>query len=62
MVVYEKIYFEVYTNNQYIWHKNNIAQLYLFKNKQYFGYPCFEFVVMSPLGSETRVGSLIWTW
>ena len=28
MVVYEKIYFEAYTNDQYIWHKNNIAQLY----------------------------------
>ena len=28
MVVYEKIYFEAYRNNQYIWHKNNIAQLY----------------------------------
>ena len=29
MVVYEKIYFEAYTNDQYMWHKNNIAQLYL---------------------------------
>ena len=28
MVVYEKIYFEAYTIDQYIWHKNNIAQLY----------------------------------
>ena len=28
MVVYEKIYFDIYTNDQYIWHKNNIAQLY----------------------------------
>ena len=28
MLVYEKIYFEVYTNDQFIWHKNNIAQLY----------------------------------
>ena len=28
MVIYEKIYFEAYTNDQYIWHKNNIAQLY----------------------------------
>ena len=28
MLVYEKIYFEAYTNDQYIWHKNNIAQLY----------------------------------
>ena len=28
MVVYEKIYFEAYINNQYIWHKNNVAQLY----------------------------------
>ena len=28
MVVYEKIYFEAYTNDQYISHKNNIAQLY----------------------------------
>ena len=28
MVVYEKIYFEAYRNDQYIWHKNNIAQLY----------------------------------
>ena len=28
MVVYEKIYFEAYINFQYIWHKNNIAQLY----------------------------------
>ena len=27
MVVYEKIYFEEYTNDQYIWYKNNIAQL-----------------------------------
>ena len=27
MVVDEKIYFEAYTNDQYIWHKNNIAQL-----------------------------------
>ena len=29
MVVYEKKYFEAYRNDQYIWHKNNIAQLYL---------------------------------
>ena len=29
MVAYDKIYFEVYTNDQYILHKNNIAQLYL---------------------------------
>ena len=28
MVVNEKIYFEAYTNDQYIWHKNNVAQLY----------------------------------
>ena len=28
MVIYEKKYFEAYTNDQYIWHKNNIAQLY----------------------------------
>ena len=28
MVVYEKEYFEAYTSDQYIWHKNNIAQLY----------------------------------
>ena len=28
MVVYETIYFEVYTNDQYMWHTNNIAQLY----------------------------------
>ena len=28
MVAYEKIYFEVYTNYQYMWHTNNIAQLY----------------------------------
>ena len=28
MVVYEKKYIEAYTNHQYIWHKNNIAQLY----------------------------------
>ena len=28
MVVYEKIYFEAFTNDQYIWHKNNIAQLF----------------------------------
>ena len=28
MVVYERIYFEAYRNDQYIWHKNNIAQLY----------------------------------
>ena len=29
MVVYYKIYyFEAYTNDQYIWQKNNIAQLY----------------------------------
>ena len=27
MVVYEKTCFEPYTNDQYIWHKNNIAQL-----------------------------------
>ena len=24
MVVYEKIYFKTYTNDQYIWHRNNI--------------------------------------
>ena len=30
MVVYEKIYFEAYTNDWYIWHKNNIAQLYFY--------------------------------
>ena len=29
MVVYEKIYFKAYTNDLYIWHKNNIVQLYL---------------------------------
>ena len=28
MAVYGKIFFGVYTNDQYIWHKNNIAQLY----------------------------------
>ena len=28
MVIYKKIYFEAYTNDQYIWHTNNIAQLY----------------------------------
>ena len=28
MVVNEKIYFKAYTNDQYISHKNNIAQLY----------------------------------
>ena len=28
MVVYEKKYFEAYINDQYIWRKNNIAQLY----------------------------------
>ena len=28
MVVQEKIHFEAYTNNQYIWHKNNIVHLY----------------------------------
>ena len=28
MVVYEKICFETYTNDQYISHKNNIAQIY----------------------------------
>ena len=28
MVVYEKKYFEAYRNDQYIWHKNNITQLY----------------------------------
>ena len=28
MMVYEIIYFEAFTNDQYIWHKNNIAQLY----------------------------------
>ena len=27
-MVYEKIYFEVYSNDQYIWRKINIAQLY----------------------------------
>ena len=27
MVAYEKIYFEAYTDDQNIWHKNNIAQL-----------------------------------
>ena len=27
MVVYEKIYFEAYTNDQYIWHKNNINNI-----------------------------------
>ena len=26
-VAYKRIYFELYTNDQYIWHKNNIAQL-----------------------------------
>ena len=29
MVVYEKIYFKAYTNNQYIPDKNDIVQLYL---------------------------------
>ena len=28
MVVYEKIYFEAYTNDQYIWDQNNTVQLY----------------------------------
>ena len=28
MVAYEKIYIEAYTSDQYIWHKNNITQLY----------------------------------
>ena len=30
MVVYEKKYFEAYTNDQYIWHKNNIATIILY--------------------------------
>ena len=32
MVVYEKKYFEAYIDltNQYIWHKNNTAQLYFY--------------------------------
>ena len=33
MVVYEKIYFEAYTNDQYIAHKNNNAQLYFILGK-----------------------------
>ena len=28
LVVYEKMYFEAYTNDPHIWQKNNIAQLY----------------------------------
>ena len=28
MVVYEIIYFKAYTNDQFMCHKNNIAQLY----------------------------------
>ena len=28
MEIYEKIHFEAYTKDQYIWHKNNIAQIY----------------------------------
>ena len=28
MVVCDKIYFEAYTNDQYIWHKNIIEQFY----------------------------------
>ena len=33
MVVYEKIYFKAYTNDLYISHKNNIAQLYFILGK-----------------------------
>ena len=40
MVVYEKIYFEAYTNDQYIWHKNNIAQLYFILGR---AKPCWNF-------------------
>ena len=30
MVVYEKIYFKAYTNDQYTSHKKNIVQLYFY--------------------------------
>ena len=33
MVVYEKIYFEAYTNDQYIAHTNNNAQLHFILGK-----------------------------
>ena len=33
MLVYEKKYFEAYTNHQYIWPKSNIAQLYFILGK-----------------------------
>ena len=29
MMVYEKIYFKAYINNQYIWHKNSTEYFYL---------------------------------
>ena len=34
MVVYEEIYFEAYTNDQYIWHKNNIWQNFIFYTRE----------------------------
>ena len=40
MVVYEKIYFEAYTNDQYIWFKNNIALLYFILGRAEL---CFKF-------------------
>ena len=33
MVISEKIYFEAYTNDQYIWTKNNAAQLYFISHR-----------------------------
>ena len=35
VVVYEKIYFEAYTNDQYIWYKNNIAKIIFGDSKSY---------------------------
>ena len=42
MVVYEKKYFEAYTNDQYIRHKNNIAQLFFILGRAELHWKLFQ--------------------
>ena len=48
MLVYEKIYFETYINNQYNWHKNNVAQICFILERAEFSWNFFSWLMDAP--------------
>ena len=56
MVLYEKIYFEAYTNDQYTWHKNNTVQLYFTLGTAEL------WKILVDLGMPLEKGSIYWTF